>query len=138
MFECKRCDILEARIDALLNAAAEERKLVRESAERERAEWAKERNLLLARIQAWSPEDVGAPSSTQEKSLPDDLRESPEDDLSKLREEGFEVTLDGTIVDKLNGTPWESTQDAREWRQYCKRNGLRLETDPRKHFSGNS
>jgi len=149
MFDCQNCKTLREemkanlhRLDHLVDTATSERQLLNQSAERERiafaverAEWSKERASLLARIQAWSPDEK---PSKKEESQELQEHEAPDPELEKLRAENFDVTLDGTVIDLNNGTPWESVEEAKQWREYCKRNGLPESTDPRKHFSGQS
>lgn len=128
MFDCKNCQRLEARVDKLLADAHEERKLQRESADKERAEWGKERAELLTRIQAWNPKadetpsDVAPSRGTHEAETVDGVH--TQDELNLL----------GLIFDpedkvyydvRLNPpAPYETVEDCRAVRKLLVKKGL--------------
>lgn len=127
MFECRRCQDLEKRIDSLLANAAEERKLLRESSEKERAQWAAERSELLTRIQAWNPKsdepsDV-APSRGTHSSETVDGSHSQEE-LNAL---GLVYDADANLYYdiRLNPpAPYETVEDCKTMRKFLVSKGL--------------
>lgn len=151
--------IYEARLDAILSNWGSERDLLRKAGESERQmlrgdrervevrlqmiqdEATKERGELITRIQAWSPTPASAEPEKPEGSHPPELREEElaEADLDKLEAEGFSPTIDGVAFqDTRSGVVWESIDEAREWRKYCKANNIPETTDPRKHLTTES
>jgi len=144
---------LEKRFDTLLSNWGSERELLRLAGESERNlfrqdlerlqiknqmildEAAREREGLLTRIQAWEPAPPAAAPAAPEKpgSHTAELREDAliEAEIKKLEEEGLSPTLDGEgVKDLRSGTMFETVDDAREWRKYCKDNGLPESTKP--------
>lgn len=149
--------IWERRYEIVLSNWASERELLRLAADSERAlsrheidrlhlknqmildQAAHEREGLLTRIQAWTP---AAPAPAPAEETPGSHiserseEELSEQELTKLQQEGFEPTLDGHgFVDQRSGALYEDLDEAREWRKYCKANGLPDSTDPRTHFA---
>lgn len=127
MFECKKCQQLEARIDKLMADAHEERKLTREAAERERAQWAKERTELLTRIQAWAPSE-GDRANPSQRDVPADEA----DETAELLQLGLVPNSDGGYIDVRLNPPivWDTVEDCKAVRAFFRRRGLPENTNP--------
>lgn len=128
MFECKRCQLLEARIDKLIADAAEERKLVRDSVDRERAAYAAERSELLTRIQAWNPKSDETPSDVPPSR---GTHVSETIDGSNSQEElnalGLVYDADANLYYdiRLNPpAPYETVEDCKAMRKFLVSKGL--------------
>lgn len=138
---CKRCDLLEARVDKLLADATDERKLMAAVADRERAafaveraEWTKERTDLLTRIQAWDPKTMNTPVDdapshrTHETEAVDGVHSQEELDKLGLRWDAesefyYDFRVNPPII-------YETFEDCLAMRKYLVKKGLPETTHP--------
>lgn len=138
---CKRCDLLEARVDKLLADASEERKLMGAQADRERAafaseraEWTKERAELLTRIQSWDPKTLTTPiddtssQRTHEAEAVDGVHSQAE--LDKL---GLRWDAENEVYYDVHVSPpviYETYEDCIAMRKFLVKKGLPESTHP--------
>lgn len=135
MFPCKNCARLETRIDKLLADAHEERKLNRESVDKERAEWAKERATLLSRIQGWTPggeepnpKEIAQSRGTHQAETIDGIHS-----LEELHALGLEWNDEGQFYYDMRLNPpvvYETVEDCQDVRAFLRAKGFSESAHP--------